>query len=333
MKLASLREGRDGRLVVVSRNLERAADASAIAPTLQAALDDWESKAPQLEALAGRLEGSSREGFPFLPSACAAPLPRAYQWVDGSAYVNHVELMRANRSEPLPDAFWRDPLLYQGGSDSFLGPQDPIPFGSRNWGLDFEAEVVVITDDVPMGLSADRADAHIKLWSLANDVSLRKLIPAELATGFGFFLGKPSTAFAPVATTTDELNPFLVDGKLALEMLVRRNGEIFGRARADVDQVFRFRDLIARAATTRALTAGTVVGGGTVSNRHEGGSGRRCIDGGAGYSCIAEQRAVERMATGAVETPWLRTGDRIEIEMLDAEGHSIFGRIAQQVVA
>lgn len=332
MKLASLRAGRDGRLVVVSRDLGRAIDATAIADTLQAALDEHASVFPKLHELAIRLEQSEVESFAFDPAQCAAPLPRAYQWIDGSAYVNHVELMRKSRDEPLPPSFWTVPLLYQGGSDAMQGPQDPIPFGGKDWGTDFEAEVAIATDDVPMGISPAAAAEHIVLYMLANDVSLRRLIPSELATGFGFFAGKPATAFAPVAVTPDELEAQRTDGKLGLAVSVRVNGREFGCARADVDQVFTFADLISHASRTRALGAGTIVGGGTVSNKLAGGPGLPVANGGVGYSCIAEQRAVETILHGMAHTPWLESGDRVEIEVLLRSGESVFGRIDQTVI-
>lgn len=332
MKLASVKSGRDGRLLVVSRDLSAAADATAIVPTMQAALDDWEKTEPALRELFDDLEAGSGKFVAFEAESCAAPLPRAFQWIDGSAYVNHVELMRKSRNEPLPASFWTDPLLYQGGSDRLSGPCEPIPFGGTDWGVDFEAEVAVVTDDVPMGVSAADASEHIKLYLLANDVSLRRLIPAELATGFGFFSGKPATAFSPVAVTPNELAAFTVDDRLDLPMRVDVNGEAFGRARTGIDQVFTFAELISRAARTRTLGAGTIVGGGTISNKLDGGPGLPIRDGGVGYSCIAEQRAVESIVHGSPRTSWLKTGDRVSIEMLTPNGESIFGRIEQTVV-
>ena len=331
MKLASQKARRDGRLLVVSRDLRRAVYAAGIAETLQEALDDCSAIFPKLHELALQLESGAVESVTFDPTLCAAPLPRAFQWIDGSAYVNHVELMRKSRDEQLPQSFWTEPLLYQGGSDDFLGACDPIPFGGQNWGADFEAEIAVITDDVPMGVTTDAAIEHVKLYLIANDVSLRRLIPSELATGFGFFLGKPATAFSPVAVTPDELADCMSDGRLDLEMTVRLNGEEFGRAKANVDQVFTFADLIARAASTRNLGAGTIVGGGTISNKLDGGPGLPIRDGGAGYSCIAEQRAVETILHDRPTTGWLDTGDHIEIEMVSASGESLFGTIAQTV--
>jgi fumarylacetoacetate (FAA) hydrolase len=324
MKLASLKApGRDGRLVVVSRDLARCAEAGAVAPTLQAALDDWVTCAPRLAALAEALEQRMLTGArDFDPADCAAPLPRAYQWADGSSYVHHVELVRKARGAELPDSFWHDPLLYQGGSDTLLGPSDSIVVAEEAWGIDFEAEVAVITDDVPMGVSAAEAVRHIQLVTLVNDVSLRNLVPAELAKGFGFFQSKPSSAFAPVAVTPDELGTAWDGGKLALPLLSFLNGEPFGHPDAGVDMVFDFPRLIAHAALTRRLGAGTIIGAGTVSNR----------DRTVGSSCIAERRMLETLEQGAASTPFLRFGDRVRIEMLDAAGRSIFGAIDQTVV-
>jgi fumarylacetoacetate (FAA) hydrolase len=332
VKLASLKSGRDGRLVVVDRALARAADAGEIAPTLQAALDRWDEAEPKLRALAAELEAGRASGFPFVESACAAPLPRAYQWIDGSAYVNHVELLRQSRGEKLPASFWTEPLLYQGGSDDLSGPRDPIRVPSDDAGVDFEAEVAVVTDDVPLGTRTADAAAHITLYVLANDVSLRRLIPPELAKGFGFFVGKPATSFAPVAVTPDEIGSSLRGDAIALPLCVDVNDAPFGRARPEVDRIFSFADLIAFATQTRNLRAGTIVGGGTVSNKRDGGPGLPIAEGGVGYSCIAEQRAVEKIRLGAARTEFLRYGDRVRIEMLGPDGISVFGRI-EQVVA
>lgn len=332
MKLATLKHGRDGRLVVVSRDLSRAAEASAIAPTLQAALDDWQRLAPALAALYEQLNSGEVSGFAFDQAACASPLPRAYQWCDGSAYVNHVELVRKARNAEMPDTFWTDPLMYQGGSDAFLGPREPIALADEAWGIDFEGEVAVITDDVPMGVAAAAAREHIRLYMLVNDVSLRNLIPGELAKGFGFFQGKPSTAFSPVAVTPDELGDALVDDKIALALQVRLNGEPFGAARADIDCTFSFPQLIEHACKTRPLGAGAIVGSGTISNKLDGGPGKPVADGGVGYSCIAELRCVETINDGKASTPFMHFGDTVEMEMLDADGHSIFGLISQPVV-
>jgi fumarylacetoacetate (FAA) hydrolase len=338
MKLATLKSGgrstgRDGRLHLVSRDLTRAIPARAAA-TLQAALDSWGQIAPFLQIEVIELEAGRRiESLAFDAAACASPLPRAYQWVDGSAYVNHVELVRKARGAEMPPSFWTDPLMYQGGSDSFLGPRDPIALAEEAWGIDFEAEVAVVTGDVPMGIDAKSALGHITLVMLANDVSLRNLIPAELAKGFGFFQSKPSSAFSPVAVTPDELGDAWSGGKLRLPLLSHLNGALFGRPDAGADMTFDFGQLIAHAARTRPLAAGTIVGSGTVSNKGpDGGPGKPAAQGGAGYACIAEQRTVETLLGGAAKTPFLKFGDRVRIEMLDKGGASIFGAIEQVVV-
>ena len=292
MKLATLKGGRDGRLVVVSRDLSRYLDASGIAATLQAALDDWTNTRPQLEALAAKLDAGD-SGDTFDQSACASPLPRAYQWADGSAYVNHVELVRKARGAEMPDSFWSDPLMYQGGSDSFLAPRDDIPMADEAWGIDFEAEVAVITGDVPMGVSATDAGQHIQLIMIVNDVSLRGLIPGELGKGFGFFQSKPSSAFSPVAVTPDELGDAWHDNKVHLPLLSTLNDELFGKPEAGIDMTFDFGQLVEHAAKSRPLGAGTVIGSGTVSNKLDGGPGKPVGEGGVGYSCIAEQRTIE----------------------------------------
>jgi len=330
MKLASLKGGRDGRLVIVSRDLGRAQEVPEIAPTLQAALDDWSACGPALAAAYAMLCGNTSAGEPFDAARCAAPLPRAYQWIDGSAYVNHVELVRKARGAVLPDSFWTDPLVYQGGSDTFYAPRDPIDLPDADWGIDMEAEIAVVTDDVPMSVTRDAAIGHVKLFMLVNDVSLRNLIPAELAKGFGFFQGKPSTAFSPVAVTPDEINP---GGGLDITypLHVDLNGEPFGRARPDVDRTFDFPKLIVHAARSRRLSAGTIVGSGTVSNKLDGGPGRTIAEGGAGFSCIAELRSVETIRGGAPVTGFMRAGDRVDIEMFGDDGQSIFGRISQVV--
>jgi fumarylacetoacetate (FAA) hydrolase len=331
MKLASLAGGRDGRLVVVSRDLARMLPADGIAPTLQAALDEWEASSPGLAGLATRLELG--EGDPFDPAACASPLPRAFQWADGSAYVNHVELVRRARGAELPPSFWTDPLMYQGGSDTFLAPQGDIPLRDPAWGLDLEAEVAVVTGDVPLGADTAVAARAIRLLMLVNDVSLRNLIPAELAKGFGFFQSKPSSAFSPVAVTPDELGDAWDGARLHGPLEVWLNEKPFGRADAGVDMTFGFPQLIAHAAHSRALGAGCIIGSGTVSNRDaDGGPGRPISEGGRGYSCIAEQRTVETLRDGAPRTPFLQAGDRVRITMHDAGGRSIFGDIDQRVV-
>lgn len=334
MKLASLKSGRDGQLVVVSDDLAWFADASAIAPTLQAALDDWDRIAPRLIALAADLNHGAIPRERFHERDAASPLPRAYQWADGSAYVNHVALVRQARGAEMPDSFWHDPLMYQGGSDAFLAPRDPIPLGDPAWGCDMEAEVIVVTGDVPMGVDAVAARDHIRLVGLTNDVSLRGLIPAELAKGFGFFQSKPSSAMSPVFVTPDALGARWRDGKLHGALCVDLNGKPLGRADAGVDMTFDFGALIAHAAKTRNLGAGTIIGSGTVSNRGpDGGPGRPIADGGVGYSCLAEVRTVETILTGGAVTPFMQAGDTVRIWMDDDRHHSIFGAIEQSVVA
>lgn len=332
MKLASLKGGRDGRLVVASTDLARCALATAIAPTLQAALDTWDSSEPALRALHTALDTGALEGDPFDQTACASPLPRAFQWADGSAYVNHVELVRMARGAAMPPEFWTDPLMYQGGSDTFLGPRDPIPLADEAFGCDLEAEVAVVTADVPMGVDPQTARGLVRLVMLVNDVSLRNLIPNELAKGFGFFHAKPSSAFSPVAVTPDALGSAWHEGKLSGALLSTLNGAPFGCPDAGQEMTFDFGQLIAHAARTRALGAGTIIGSGTVSNRDADGSpGSAIADGGRGYSCIAEQRMVETIRTGAPKTPFLRHGDTVSIEMRDFAGASVFGVIHQQV--
>ena len=334
MKLASLKRGRDGHLVVVSRDLTRCADATHIAPTLQSALDNWKRAEPRLQTLAEEVELGSVPTERFHEHNCASPLPRAYQWADGSAYVNHVELVRKARGAELPEAFWTDPLIYQGGSDSFLGPRDNIPLADESWGCDMEAEICVVTGDVPQGISATAALDHVRLIGLVNDVSLRNLIPGELAKGFGFVQSKPATHFSPVFATPDELGQAWQGGRLSHVLSVDLNGQPFGRAHAGEECTFDFGTLIAHLAKTRSLGAGSIIGSGTVSNRDADGSpGRPCSAGGRGYSCIAEQRMVETIATGQAETPFLRYGDVVRIDMKDARGHSIFGAIEGEVVA
>jgi fumarylacetoacetate (FAA) hydrolase len=332
MKLASLKHGRDGRLTVVSRDLSHCADASAVAPTLQAALDDWAAAEPRLTEIAEALEAGRIAHVPFDHTKCAAPLPRSHGWADGSAYVNHVALVRRARGAELPASFWTDPLMYRGGSDAFLSPRDPI-MGHVAWGIDLEAEVGVICGDVPMGASAKAAAAAIRLIVILNDVSFRNLIPGELAKGFGFLQGKGQTAFSPVAVTPDELGSSWDGAKLSGPLLSFVNGAPFGRPDAGIDMTFDFPTLVAHAAKTRPLGAGVIVGSGTVSNRDaDGGPGKPIAEGGVGYSCIAEIRSVETILHGAPKTPFLNYGDRIRIEMNDAHGHSIFGGIEQEVI-
>ncbi|WP_213981530.1 fumarylacetoacetate hydrolase family protein [Sphingomonas sp. dw_22] len=332
MKLASLKHGRDGKLVVVSSDLAWCADASAIAPTLQAALDDWDQVESELRNLATDLDHEAIPMMRFHERQAAAPLPRAYQWADGSAYVNHVALVRQARNAEMPESFWHDPLMYQGGSDGFLGARDPIPLADEAWGCDLEGEVVVVTGDVPQGASRDAALAAVRLVGLTNDVSLRNLIPGELAKGFGFFQSKPASAFSPVFVTPDALGDWWRDGKLHRKLMVDLNGEPFGRAETGEDMTFDFGTLIAHAAKTRALGAGTIIGSGTVSNRDaDGGPGRPVAEGGVGYSCVAEIRTIETIRTGAPVTPFLKAGDTVRIWAEDDKHHPIFGVIEQTV--
>ncbi|HTO34032.1 MAG TPA: fumarylacetoacetate hydrolase family protein [Pararhizobium sp.] len=332
MKLATLKDStRDGRLVVVSKDLTRCSEVGHIAHTLQAALDDWEHVAPRLAAVAEGLETGSQPSIRFHEHDAASPLPRAFQWADGSAYVNHVELVRKARNAEMPATFWTEPLMYQGGSDSFLAPRDPIVMADETYGIDMEAEIAVIVDDVPMAATADEARNAIRLIMLVNDVSLRGLIPGELAKGFGFFQSKPSSAFSPVTVTSDELGEAWIGGRLHLPLLVDLNGKPFGRAEAGIDMTFDFGQLVAHAARTRPLCAGTVIGSGTVSNKKDGGPGKPVSKGGVGYSCIAEIRMIETIETGAATTPFMRFGDTVRIEMKDRAGHSIFGAIEQTV--
>ncbi len=333
MKLASLKAGgRDGTLVVVSRDLTRATPVPEIARTLQAALDDWTTLAPKLEEAYRALNADPAAGQPFDPAQAASPLPRAYQWADGSAYVNHVELVRKARGAEMPPSFWTDPLMYQGCSDSFLAPTDPIPAATEAWGIDFEAEIAVITGDVPMGISAEAARGQIRLLMLVNDVSLRNLIPAELGKGFGFFQSKPASSFSPVAVTPDELGDAWDGGKLHRPLVTTLNGEAFGTPDAGVDMTFDFPTLIAHAAKTRHLAAGSIIGSGTVSNKLDGGPGKPVAAGGVGYSCLAELRMIETIDHGAPKTPFMRFGDRVRIELFGRDGASVFGAIDQQVV-
>jgi len=330
LKLASLNDGTlDGRLVVVSRDLQKYVDASAIAPTLQYAVDDWAHIKPKLEVLALKVE-SEDIGLEFKPGNVYSPLPRSYQWADGSAYLNHVELVRKARNAQVPDSFFENPLMYQGGSDSFYTPHGPIELLDESWGIDLEAEVAVIVDKVPMGISAEEAPNYIRLIMLVNDVSLRNLIPAELGKGFGFFQSKPATAFSPVAVTPDEIESWS-EGTIHLPLCVDINKQPFGRANAGVDMTFNFFQLIAHAAKTRELAAGTIIGSGTISNKLDGGPGKPISEGGVGYSCISEIRTVETINEGKPRTPFLQFGDAVEIWMDDKEGQSIFGSIKQTV--
>jgi fumarylacetoacetate (FAA) hydrolase len=332
MKLASLKSGRDGHLVVVSNDLAWYADAAHIAPTLQAALDGWDRIAPRLQALATDLEHEAIPRERFHEHDAAAPLPRAYQWADGSAYVNHVELVRKARGAELPESFWHDPLMYQGGSDEFLGARDDISLADEAWGFDLEAEIVIVTGDVPRGVSAQEARNYIRLVGLVNDVSLRNLIPAELEKGFGFVQSKPASALSPVFVTPEGLGDYWQDGKLHRTLAVDLNGAPFGRAVASDDCTFDFGVLIAHLAKTRNLGAGSIIGSGTVSNRDaDGGPGKPVAQGGLGYSCIAEVRMVEKIQEGEMKTPFLKDGDTVRIEIKDDKGHTIFGAIEQTV--
>jgi fumarylacetoacetate (FAA) hydrolase len=327
MKLASLKAARDGRLVVVSRDLARYAAAEGVGSTLQIALESWAESEPRLRALALDLEAGRVAGRPFDQSSCASPLPRAHQWLDGSAYVTHVELVRKARGAELPERFWSDPLMYQGASDHFVGPRDPIQASSEDWGIDLEAEVAVITDDVLMGTPVELAGRHVKLVLLVNDVTARALIPDELAKGFGFVHGKPASAFSPVAVTPDELGSAWRDHRVHLPLQSCVNGRPLGRPNAGVDMTFDFARLIAHAAATRHLSAGTIVGSGTVAN-----DAARDETSTIGSSCLAERRMLETIWHGAPSTPWLKFGDRVRIEMHDDDGRSIFGAIEQKVV-
>jgi len=321
VKLASLAGGRDGRLAVVSRDLQRATPADAIAPTLQAALDDWPAAEPWLTEIADALEANRIAHLPFDEEKCASPLPRAFNWCDASAYVNHVSLVRKARGAELPASFWTDPLMYRGGADTFIGPRDPIRLADAAWGIDFESEVAVIVGDVPMGVKREKAGEHIRLLMLVNDVTLRNAVPVELAKGFGFFQSKAWTAFSPIAATPDELGPAWDGRKVRLPLVVHVNGELLGEPNAGDDMAFDFPRLVAHAARTRPLGAGTIIGSGTVSNK----------DARRGVCCLAEKRALETIKSGKASTPFLKFGDRVKIEM-HAGGHSIFGAIEQQVV-
>jgi fumarylacetoacetate (FAA) hydrolase len=324
MRLASLREGsRDGTLVVVAAAGDRFTPASSIAPTLQAALDDWNAAAPALEDLARRLDEGRAASEPLDIEGLGAPLPRAYEWVDGSSFLNHVELVRRARGAEMPEELYTDPLVYQGGSGVLLGPTDPLVLPDPAWGLDFEAEICVVLGDVPQGLSAADAAPHIKLLVLANDVTYRNLVPAELKKGFGFFNSKPATAFSPFAVTPDELGAAFRDGRVFSRLRTTYNGELIGDPDAGTEMHFSFYDLLAHITRTRAFTAGTLLGSGTVSNR----------DRSRGVSCLAERRTIEVLESGAARTPFMKPGDRVHIEMFDAGGRSVFGAIHQKVVS
>ncbi len=334
MKLATYNnQTRDGQLMVVSRDHQYAVSVTAIAPTLQAALDDWSRVAPLLHEVSERLnQGVIDDVVAFDETQCLSPLPRAYQWADGSAYVNHVELVRRARNAAMPESFWTNPLIYQGGSDAFIAPHAPIPAASEKWGIDFESEVAVVTSDVPMGCPVDDAGQYIALVMLVNDVSLRGLIPEELAKGFGFYNAKPASAFSPIAVTPDELGKHWHGHKVHLPLVTHYNNNLFGKPNAGQDMTFDFAQLIAHAAKTRSLTSGTIIGSGTVSNKQGTGPGSAIAEGGVGYSCIAEVRMIETIRYGQPETAFMRFGDTVTIEMFDEQGKSIFGRINQQVI-
>ncbi|MGB0894423.1 MAG: fumarylacetoacetate hydrolase family protein [Parashewanella sp.] len=324
MKLATYKNGRrDGQLMLVSKDLSKAVAVPAIAQTLQQLMDSWDLLQPQLQELYEALNADQLDNtVTFDEEQCLSPLPRAFQWADGSAYVNHVELVRKARGAEMPATFWTDPLVYQGGSDSFIAPKADIPLASEEWGIDFESEIAVITDDVPMGVSAEKAASHIKLLMLVNDVSLRNLIPGELAKGFGFFQSKPSSSFSPVAITPDELEDKWQDSKVHLPLVTHLNNELFGKPNAGVDMTFDFAQLVAHVAKSRPMGAGAIVGSGTISN----------YDRSAGSSCLAEKRMLETIADGNPSTSFMKFGDRVRIEMFDDAGNNIFGTIDQQVV-
>ena len=322
MKLASLKKGRDGALVIVSGDLSRFVSAGEVAPTMQAALDDWGNTEIKLKAIYDDLENGVIAGSPFDPAQCDAPLPRCYHWADGSAYVTHVELVRKTRNAVLPDSFWTDPLMYMGASDAFLGPNDDIPFEKEEWGIDFEAEIAVITDDVPAGTTIKGAAKHIKLISFLNDVTLRNLVPDEIVKQFGFIHAKPWTSFAPVFVTPDELGNAWDGGKLLLPIHSILNGKKIGEPEAGIDMTFDFCQLISHAAKARPLMAGTVIGSGTVANQ---GSVN-------GSSCLSEVRCLEIIENGTPSTPFMKFGDRIEIEIFDKKDKSVFGKIDQKII-
>jgi len=324
MKLATRKNGtRDGQLLIVSRDLQLAIAVPKIASTLQQALDQWEQVLPSLESVYESLnEGKQPSAFPFKEDKMESPLPRAYQWADGSAYVNHVELVRKARGASIPDSFWTDPLMYQGGSDAFIGPRDEIPVADEAWGIDFEAEIAIITGDVPIGITPEQAADSIHLLMLVNDVSLRNLIPGELGKGFGFFQSKPSSAFSPVAVTPDELGSSWDGKKVLLPLITHFNGDLFGKPDAGKDMIFDFPQLIAHAAKTRPLAAGCIIGSGTVSNR----------DRSVGSSCLAEKRMLEIIDQGEASTAFMQFGDSVRIEMFTKKDQSIFGAIEQKVI-
>lgn len=330
MKLASLKQGRDGSLVVVSKDLTRFKVVADIAPTMQHALENWDQCEPQLKAVYAQINASADATQAFDVNLFHSPLPRAYQWADGSAYINHVELVRKARNAEVPESFYHDPLMYQGASDCFIAPTDPV-LADPAWGIDFEAEVAVITGDLPQGATVAQAEKSIRLVMLVNDVSMRGLIPAELAKGFGFLQSKPASAFSPVAVTPDELGNAWQDNKLHLPLLVNLNQQPFGKPNAGVDMTFNFAQLVAHLAKTRTVGAGTIVGSGTVSNKQGNLWGSSIENGGVGYCCLAEVRMYETIEHGKPQTPFMQPGDVIRIEMQDTEGHSIFGVIENKV--
>lgn len=333
MKLATLKNGmRDGQLVVVSRDLSLCVEVPEIATTLQQALDNWDVVVDSLQDVYFALNERTITARLFDSDLCLSPLPRAYHWADGSAYVNHVELVRKARGAEMPESFWTDPLMYQGGSDTFLAPRDPIVMADEAWGIDFEAEVAVVTSDVAMGSSVQEAAQAIRLLMLVNDVSLRGLIPNELAKGFGFYQSKPSSAFSPVAVTPDELGEAWDGERIALPLRTTYNRELFGCPNAGVDMTFSFPELIAHAAKTRALCAGSIIGSGTVSNKQGTDYGSAINEGGVGYSCIAELRMIETLRDGKPQTPFMQFGDTVRIEMLNEQQQSVFGAIEQSVM-
>ncbi|WOO33484.1 fumarylacetoacetate hydrolase family protein [Diaphorobacter limosus] len=331
MKLATLQQGgRDGTLVVVSRDLKRCRAVPAIARTMLAAMDDWATVEAQLRQVYEALNSGAIEGEAFDQNACHSPLPRTWQWADGSAYINHVELVRKARNAEVPESFYTDPLMYQGGSDGFIPPRGKV-LAQEAWGIDFEAEVTVVTGDVPQGATPEQAAKAIRLVMLVNDVSLRNLIPAELAKGFGFFQSKPASAFSPVAVTPDELGEAWKDAKVHLPLVVHLNEQLFGKPNAGVDMTFDFGQLVAHVAKTRTLCAGSIVGSGTVSNKQGDLWGSSIANGGMGYCCLAEVRTYETIEQGKPATPFMKHGDRVRIEMFDGQGQSIFGQIENEV--
>ncbi len=334
MKLATLKNNtRDGQLVIVSKDLTKCIKVPEISLTLQNALDDWTIISPKLVEIYNKLNtGKISNSQQFEENNCESPLPRAYQWADGSAYLNHVELVRKARNAVVPESFYKDPLMYQGGSDTFIGPRDDISLASESWGIDMEAEIAIITDDVPMGVTSKNAAKHIKLIMLVNDVSLRNLIPAELAKGFGFFQSKASSGFSPVCVTPDELDGAWKDGKLDLFLDVKFNNKPFGLTLASQEMTFGFNELISHAARSRSLGTGTIIGSGTVSNKLDDGPGKKIEDGGRGYSCIAEIRMIEIIQDGEASTEYMKFGDNVKISMNDKYGNSVFGLIDQTVV-